>query len=177
MWELPDQLSFEILDDLEWRPGPLEYFELSNVGLVRRPHQLPHLKGMMRPGLLYSPEPKGNYATRYRLHNLGEKRPIYLVPREVFTSIFGGIQNSGVEDVNYVVQMRALVIEFNARHFRQDKRLAYEHNEEDGMLPMRKCATCGKKTRSYRCDACWAKIRAGSTSCDEPTKEYTLGRR
>lgn len=177
IWELPDQLSFEILNDLEWRPGPLEYFEMSDVGLVRRPHDLPHLKGMMRPGLLYSPELKGDVATRYRLHKLGEKRPIYLVPRHVFLNVFGKMLNEGVENVDYVVKMRAIVIEFNARNFRQDKRISYECKEEEGMLPMRKCATCGKKTRSYRCDACWAKIKAQSTSCEEPGAEYRIGRR
>lgn len=51
--------------------------------------------------------------------------------------------------------------------------------EEDGMLPVRVCATpgCGKRTRNYRCDACWIRIKAESTSCDEPIAEYSFGRR
>lgn len=48
---------------------------------------------------------------------------------------------------------------------------------EEGMAPLRKCATCGRKTRDYRCPECWAKIKAASTSCDEPSAEYKLGRR
>lgn len=177
MLDLPEILTPELLDEQEWRPGPLEHFEICELGFVRRPADLGSRKGVMQPGTIYTPEPRGRTVTRYRLHLIGSKKPIYLPPAEALESVFGRFENEALLDVAYVKEMRALALEFNARHFRQEKRLAYQDAEEDGMLPMRRCATCGKKTRSYRCEACWAKIRAKSTSCDEPGAEYRLGRR
>ena len=176
-WELPDVLTEDFLEEQEWRPGPLDYFEICELGLVRRPLSLPMRRGVMQPGSLYTPEPRGISTTRYRLHKAGERVPTYIQPGDAIMQVFGRFQNKNLLDVPYVKWMRAIALEFNAKHFKKDKRLSYENSEEAGMIPMRRCATCGKKTRSYRCDACWAKIRAKSTSCDEPTDEYILGRR
>lgn len=174
--DLPETLTFDFLDEQEWRPGPLEHFELCELGFARRPKDLTSKKGIMQPGTLYAPEPRGRRVTLYRLHIIGNKKPIYLSPQEAMESTFGRFLDRRLLDVNYVRLMRSLALEFNARHFRREKRLAYQDTECEGMLPMRRCATCGKKTRSYRCDACWTKIRAQATSCDEPATEYRLGR-
>lgn len=176
-WEIPDTLTFEFLDEQEWRPGPLDHFEICELGLVRRPLSLGTRKGVMYPGTLYTPEPRGRTTTRYRLHLIGNRRPIYIPPEEALTKAFGVFRNHNLKNVAYVLNMRAIALGFNAKYFKQEKRLAYQDAEEEGMLPMRRCATCGKKTRSYRCEACWTKIRAGETSCDEPNAEYRLGRR
>lgn len=175
-WSMPEVITTEFLSELSWKPGPLELFEICELGLVRRPLELPVRRGAMQPGCLYTPEPRGASTTRYRLHRPGERAPTYLIPRDVMVQVFGRYLNTLLEDVEYVKEMRATALEYNFQNFRQDKRLAYQHAEEDGMIPMRRCATCGKKTRSYRCEACWAKIRSKETSCDEPTKEYRIGR-
>lgn len=176
-WELPDTLTFDFLNELAWKPGPLDNYEVCELGLVRRPSSLPVHKGVMQPGFLYAPEMRGPTAVRYRLHNLGSKRPIYIPPEQVMKDTFGRFKNKNLGKFEFVKALRVLVIEFNERHFIQDKRRVYAEKYEPGMIPLRCCATCGKQTRSYRCDACWAKIKAASTSADEPTSEYSFGRR
>ncbi len=176
-WELPETLTFEFLNDLEWKPGPLENYEVCELGLVRRPSSIQYNKGVMQPGFMYAPEMRGPRIVRYRLHKLGSKHPIYMSAEEVMTGVFGRFANRNINKPTYVAEMRAIVIEFNERHFIQDKRKVYADKCEVGMAPLRFCATCGKQTRNYRCDACWAKIRSGSTSCEDPFSEYRLGRR
>lgn len=176
-WELPDMLTFDFLNELAWKPGPLDNYEVCELGFVRRPSSLPVHKGVMQPGFLYAPEMRGPVAVRYRLHNLGSKRPVYLPPEEVMKAVFKKFRNKSLNTPGYVLKVRELIVAFNEQHFIQDKRRVYAEKYEPGMIPMRCCATCGKQTRSYRCDACWAKIKATSTACDEPTSEYSFGRR
>ena len=176
-WELPESLTFEFLNDLEWKPGPLENYEICELGLVRRPSSVPMRRGVMQPGYLYAPEIRGPRAIRYRLHKLGSKHPIYFLPGDAIKEVFGRFLNKKLHNMDYIISLRALVVEFNERHYIQDRRKVYADKCEPGMMPMRFCASCGKQTRNYRCEACWARIKALSTGCDEPIKEYGFGRR
>lgn len=174
-FELPEKITFEFLGAQKWIPGPLDYFEICEWGLVRRPLSLDVTKGLMRPGFLYGPENKSGFVIKYRLHKIGNKKPNYFSPKEIMEQCFGRLLNENLASLEYVVQLRSLVTEFNNRVFRPERKSPVD--EEAGTIPMRFCATCGKPTRDYRCEACWTKIRAAGTACDEPTAEYRIGRR
>lgn len=179
-WDLPEKLDRKFVDTQIWQPGPLEFYEVCELGLVRRPLSTPYCKGAMQPGYLYSPEVRSGNYIRYRLHKLGEKRPIYYEPYSVMMEAFRMFRNEGLKDSEYVAELRVLVVEFNKNYFSTGfKNHRGEKTEEfgPGAIPMRKCTTCGKPTRNYRCEACWVRIKAGTTSCDEPGAEYRLGRR
>lgn len=174
-WELPERITIEFLAEQKWIPGPMDYFEICELGLVRRPLSLDVTKGLMRPGFLYGPENKSGFVIKYRLHKIGNKKPNYFSPQEIMEQCFGRLLNTNLTNLEYAIALRALVTEFNNRVFRPERKNNLE--EELGTLPVRFCATCGKPTRDYRCSACWLKIRANNTSCDEPSSEYKVGGR
>ena len=174
-FELPEKITIEFLMEQKWVSGPLEYFEICELGLVRRPLSMEVTRGLMQPGFLYGPENKSGFIIKYRLHKLGNKKPNYYSPKEIMEKCFGRFLNTKLDDLKYVIQLRILLTEFNSRVFRPERKSPVD--EEAGTIPMRFCATCGKPTRDYRCEACWTKIRAAGTACDEPTAEYRIGRR
>lgn len=88
--------------------------------------------------------------------------------------VFGKVRNKNLLNGIYVTRMKALVLEYNLRFIEIPR--SETDIQEAGMKPLRKCTTCGKPTRDYRCSACWVKIRAASTSCDEPASEYRIVR-
>ena len=173
MFELPDRITKEFLDDLKWKPGPLPTYEITELGLVRRPQDV-DIRGVF-PGFLYSPNLAIKRGPHYRLNPGGEKSAVYLTPSIVITNVFGRFRNKSLLKNEYAHQMKSLVLEYNAKHFKDKRRLPYEQAEENGMIKMRRCHDCGAKTRNYRCDACWTVVKSRVTSCDEPIKEYRVG--
>lgn len=172
MFELPEKITPEFLDDLEWKPGPLPTYEITELGLVRRPQDV-DIRGVF-PGFLYSPNLAIRRGPHYRLNPGGDKASVYLSPSVVMNNVFGKFRNKLLLRNDYAHQMKTLIIEYNQLHFREKRRLPYEQAEENGMIKMRRCCDCGAKTRNYRCDACWVVIRARATSCDEPSAEYKI---
>lgn len=172
MFELPEKITKEFLDDLEWRPGPLDTYEISELGLVRRPESV-DIRGVF-PGFLYSPNLAIRRGPHYRLNPGGDKAPLYLTPSVVLTKVFGQFLNRNLLKNDYAHKMKGLIIEYNQLNFREKRRLPYEQAEENGMIKMRRCCDCGAKTRNYRCDACWVVIRSRATSDDEPSAEYKI---
>lgn len=174
MFSLPEKISQDFLDDLEWRPGPLETYEITEIGLVRRAFDV-DIRGVF-PGFLYSPNISSRRLPHYRLNPGSDKAAVYLVPSMVIQAAFGKFRNSDLTKNDYARQMKMLVVEFNQLNFRAKRRIPYELAEESGMIKSRRCCDCGAKTRNYRCESCWVIVRSRTTSCDEPTKEYRLGR-
>lgn len=174
-WELPEELTRSILDEFCWLEGLLEGYEICEVGLVRRPKMM--RSNGVPPGYLYSPNINVRKEPCYRLNIYGSKSVLYIKPVEILTKLFGEFTNSGLLSNEYARQMKSLVVEYNERNFRSQNRKEYSDREEDGMLKMRVCHDCGKKTRNFRCDSCWAIVKARSTSCDEPISEYGFGRK
>lgn len=172
MFELPDRITKDYLDDLEWRPGPLDIYEISEIGIVKRPDNV-DIRGVF-PGFLYSPNIGMRRGPHYRLNPGGDRDAVYLTPSIVIKDAFGVFRNKNLTKNVYAHQLKTLVIEYNHLHFREKRRLPYEKAEENGMIKMRRCCDCGAKTRNYRCDACWAIVRSKSTSCDEPSNEYRV---
>ena len=172
MFELPDRITKDFLDDLEWRPGPLDTYEISEIGLVKRPDNV-DIRGVF-PGFLYSPNLGIRRGPHYRLNPGGDRAAVYLTPATVIKAAFGVFRNKNLTKNTYAHQMKSLILEYNQLHFREKRRLPYEQAEENGMIKMRRCCDCGAKTRNYRCDACWVVIRSRATSCDEPSKEYRI---
>lgn len=174
MFDLPEIITKEFLDELEWRPGPLPMYEITELGLVRRPAGV-DIRGVF-PGFLYSPNIAMKRGPHYRLNPGSDKAAVYLTPSIVIIEAFGKFRNKNLLKNEYAHIMKALILEYNQLNFREKRRLSYGQSEETGMIKMRKCRDCGVKTRNYRCDACWTIIRSKSTSCDEPMKEYGFGR-
>ena len=66
MFELPDRITKEFLDNLEWRPGPLDTYEITEIGLLRRQDNV-DIRGVY-PGFLYSTNIAMRRAPHYRLN-------------------------------------------------------------------------------------------------------------
>ena len=175
-WDLPETLLYGYLDTLDWLPGPLDGFEICELGLVRRPPLMPKLKGEIRPGYLSSPECRTEKMIRYRLNSTGFRNCTYIKPVDAMTEVFGKFRNKNLLILSYVKAMKGLVAEYNVATFRTPVRKTENEKVESGMMQMRRCTTCGKKTRDYRCSACWAKIKNGVTSCDDVAEEHRVMR-
>lgn len=173
-WDLPSEFTPDFMSDLVWSPGPMAGFEVSEYGIIRRPLAVLNPGRSMRPGFLYPPEVRGRTWIRYRLIDPKQCKPVYLKIEEVMIPVFGKVRNKNLLNGIYVTRMKALVLEYNLRFIEIPR--SETDIQEAGMKPLRKCTTCGKPTRDYRCSACWVKIRAASTSCDEPASEYRIVR-
>lgn len=168
---LPEKLTDDFLNEQDWMPGPIEGFEICELGLVRRPLDLPARE---RPGYLHSPEMKGLAASRYRLGVQGSRNSVYMTPKVAMLGVFGRIENKSLSNAGYSREMKALVNEYNERRYgRETQRKSRDCGDENGEKK-RKCTTCGRPTNNYRCDACWAKIKSQATGCDDPGCEYKI---
>jgi len=173
MWQLPESLTDEVMREWLWRPTPVFGYELCEQGLLRRPLDY-NVKGT-KAGMLYGSRlntrgigyyalvPKGSYGStcvRYK-------------PEELMTEVFGAFRNRNLNVYTYCVRLNALIQAYNAHTFKlpADRR-NMAHREEAGMSKLRKCHDCGRKTRNYRCDACWRVVLSRTTSCDHPDDEY-----
>lgn len=173
-WNLPSEFTQEFTSSLVWVPGPMFGFEVSEFGLIRRPLDVKNPGRSMRPGFLYPPEVRGQSWIRYRLIDPENNRSIYLKIEDVIVPAFGKLRNKNLFNGNYVARMKSMAIEYNTR-FIKPKRQGIDYIEF-GVGALRRCTTCGAPTKNYRCEACWIKIRATTTSCDEPNSEYRVAR-
>ena len=172
-WDHPEKYTHEFLDSLEWKVAPVPGYEVSEYGVIRRPLDYVS-RGNPRPGTLYGTRlhsrGKGYYVLIPR-DKYGSEGTHY-TPEELMLAVFGKFRNKQLTEYLYCARMNALIAAFNAGLNEEKVRKTHGEQERDGMMPMRKCCDCGRKTRNYRCDACWTVIRAGVTSCDHPDDEY-----
>lgn len=82
--------------------------------------------------------------------------------------IFGRFRNKNLLVLNYVKTMKGLVAEYNVATFKAPVRKTENEKVESGMMQMRRCTTCGKKTRDYRCS-----VPAGQRSRTESRRATT----
>ena len=172
MFDLPEKITKEFLDELEWREGPFPTYEISEMGLVRRPHGV-YTRGIF-PGFLYSPNLSIRRGPHYRLNPGANKSSVYLSPVIVMTEVFGEFRNKLLRNSEYVHSMKKRIVDYNSVTFREKKPFKHQREVESGVTPARRCCDCGAKTRNYRCDACWVVVRAKASGCDEPLAEFRI---
>lgn len=171
-WVLPQFLTEEFLDDMEWKEAPVENYELCELGLLRRP-KLIRQRGIY-PGMLYGPRLNSRGIGSYVLIPPGVhgSQGTRFLPEELMKSVFGKFRNKNLNVYPYCAKLNSLIVAYNAITFQRPTRKEAHEKEGAGMLPMRKCHDCKRPTRSYRCDACWTVVKAGVTACDHPDEEY-----
>ena len=172
-WEHPEKYTYEFLESHEWKEAPVPGYEVCEYGIVRRPLDLVS-RGNPRPGTLYGTRLHSKGKGYYVLIPKGNSgsEGIKYKPPELMEAVFGKFRNTNLLNYAYCARMNALISAFNAGMFEDKIRRTHGEQELANMMPMRKCHDCGKKTRNFRCDACWTAIRAKVTSCDHPDDEY-----
>lgn len=174
-FELPDRMTPEWITQRVWRKTQYSELELSELGVLRRPHS------SSKAGSLIYATPNKDFPPRYRITKLGGCKEKYVVDVEVMMhEVFGRFLNRSLLDYKYLTALKVLCMEYNKRYFSGD---TYQDNKLLGVNPSqtekkRLCAgvngkTCGKMTYDYRCPACWVIIRGGDADREE-TLTYSV---
>lgn len=168
-FELPDRMTPEWITQRVWRKTQYSELELSELGVLRRPHS------SSKAGSLIYATPNKDFPPRYRITKLGGGKEKYVVNVEdMMQEVFGRFLNKNLLEYTYLARLKVLCMEYNKRYFCGD---TYQDNKLLGVNPSqtvkkRLCAgvkgkTCGKMTYDYRCPACWVLVRGGDADTEE----------
>ena len=173
--EIPDVLTKEFVDNLEWRRGRTGEYDVCEIGLVRRPVDR-KIKNI-QPGRLAAPSTgsKGGKPL-WKLIPIGEKLQVYVNIREELLAVFGRYIDRRLDDNEHARTLIKKVKLYNATYINKTNGSGNGKSVDYPAPKMRKCATCGKPTVDYRCESCWMKIRLRSSGIDQPSKEYSVFR-